>query len=62
METKRARLVALLDQSEAMLAELARRDDPNLFGTIVDLQQTVLQLRAQLAALDHHARRITSDD
>lgn len=57
MEKERARLVALLDQSEAMLAELASRDDPKLFATIADLQQTVLQLRAQLAALDNEARR-----
>lgn len=57
MEDDRARLVALLDQSEAMLAELASRDDPKLFATMADLQQTVLQLRAQLAALDKSKRR-----
>ena len=62
MENERARLVALLDQSEAMLAELASRDDPKLFATIVDLQQTVLQLRVQLTALDKRARRVSPDD
>lgn len=61
MEADRARLVALLDQSEAMLAELAGRDDPKLFATIADLQQTVLGLRARLAALDREARRAGSD-
>ena len=62
MEKQRARLVALLDRSEAMLAKMASRDDPALFGAVVDLQQTVLQLRAQVTALDNRARRITSDD
>ena len=62
MENERARLVALLDQSEAMLAEVASRDDPNLFATIVDLQQTVLQLRAQLTALDNRTRQMRSDE
>jgi hypothetical protein len=62
VENQRARLVALLDQSEAMLVELATRDDPKLFATMADLQQTVLQLRAQLAALDSGAGRIRSDD
>ena len=40
-----------------MLAEMASRDDPALFGAIVDLQQTVLQLRQQVTALDNRARR-----
>ena len=62
MKNERARLVALLDQSEAAIAELAGRDDPRLVATVVKLQQTVLQLRAQLTALDNRARRITSDD
>ena len=62
MENERARLVALLDQTEAMLAELASPDDPKLFATIVDLQQTVLQLRAQLAALDNPARSGKTDE
>ncbi len=62
MENERARLVALLDQSEAMLAELASRDDPKLFGTIVDVQKTVLQLRAQLAALDNPTRTRKTDE
>ncbi len=62
MEKQRARLAALLERSEAMLAEIASRDDPKLFGAIGDLQQTVLQLRAQLTALDNHAPRINSDE
>ena len=62
MERERARLVALVDQSEAMLAELARRDDPKLFATMADLQQTVLQLRTQLAAVEKRAPRTESTD
>ena len=62
MEEQRARLVALLDRSEAMLAEMASRDDPALFAVVVDLQQSVLQLRAQVTALDNRARPIPSDE
>ena len=62
MEQERARLVALLDRSEAMLAEMASRDDPALFAVVVDLQQSVLQLRAQVVALDHRAQRVESDE
>ena len=62
MDEQRARLVALLDRSEAMLAEMASRDDPALFAVVVDLQETVLQLRAQVTALDNRARTITSGE
>jgi hypothetical protein len=62
VEQERARLVALLDRSEAMLAELASRDDPALFAVVVDLQRSVLQLRAQVATLDSRAQRLKSDE
>jgi hypothetical protein len=56
VDSERARIIALLNKCEAMLAEMAHRDDPALLPAMADVQAAALHLRARLRVVEQRNR------